>query len=93
MSNSHDSSAGRNLATFLAMMGMIGIGLGLLLIIAMIMPGMVKMIFIPFIFGLFIFLHYVIWGRRMIAQKAIYDAQFAEDEASSRVAPAPDSEG
>ena len=93
MADSHDSSAGRNLATFLALIGMIGIGLGLLSIMVMIMPGMIKMVFIPFIFALFIFLHYVVWGRRMIAQKELYDARLAEQEAADRAATAPDSEG
>ena len=78
MSNSNGSSSSRNLATYLALLGMVGIGLGFLFLVALIVPGLVKMVFIPIFFAFFLVLHYVTWGRGMMRQKALYDARQAE---------------
>ncbi|MEX0728269.1 MAG: hypothetical protein WEB58_20935 [Planctomycetaceae bacterium] len=86
MSNSNGSS-GRNLATYVALMGMVGIGLGFLFLVALIVPGLVKMVFIPIVFAFFLALHYVTWGRSMMRQKALYDAQQAEPGSNPRLRP------
>ncbi|MDA0831828.1 MAG: hypothetical protein O3A29_00980 [Planctomycetota bacterium] len=63
------------MATYVALLGVASMGLGLLFLVAMILPGLVKMIFIPIFFVFFLALHYVTWGRSMMRQKIVYDAQ------------------
>lgn len=73
-----ESQLGRNLATYVALTGMIGIGLGFFVLLAMVFPGLVKMIFIPIFFVFFLAFHYILWGRTLMQQKAEYDAEQAE---------------
>ena len=73
-----DSPRGRNLATYVALFGMVGIGLGFFGLLALVFPGLVKMIFVPIFFMFFLAFHYVLWGRTLMQQKAEYDAEQAE---------------
>ena len=55
-------SGSGNAGTLIALLGIIAIALGLLALIAMIMPGAFG--FLAVLFGIFLFgaLHYVLWG-------------------------------
>jgi hypothetical protein len=53
----------RNAATFFALLGLIGIGLGLVALTAMVLPQIRGLILVVGGFTVFFALHYLIWGR------------------------------
>ena len=55
----------RNQATFLALAALLGVTAGLLLLVAMILPGLLYVLLAVLAIPLYFVFHYVVWGRLM----------------------------
>lgn len=53
----------RDAATLLALMAIGGIVLAILLVMTMVLPGMIYILGVVLVFGLYFVFHYVVWGR------------------------------
>lgn len=53
----------RDAATLLALMVMGGIAVALLFVMTMVLPGMIYLLGVVLVFGLYFVFHYVVWGR------------------------------
>lgn len=56
------------MATLLALVSLIGVGLGLLLLVAMVLPGALYVLLALGAIPLYFLFHYVVWGRLMSLQ-------------------------
>ena len=70
----------RNIATFAALSVVLLISVSLFALIALVLPGVLWMLLVALALGLFVVLHYVVWGRWLT--RALHDQQ-AADEAFS----------
>lgn len=55
----------RNQATYLALAALLGVGVGLAFLIAMIFPGLLYFLAALLAIPLYFLFHYVVWGRLM----------------------------